>query len=115
MTTETATHTPGPWLVLIDHGPGADERFDGPMVAYNANDLRVFGDSAKHQIKTDGSGTLLVISLPQAIAAPDLLAACKRLVHVTDEALSAAFDEEDTRYALDDARRAIAAAQEPTT
>ena len=107
MTTKTAQHTPGPWLALIDHGPGADERFDGPMVAYNANDLRVFGDSAKHQIETEGSGTLLVISLPQAIAAPDLLAACKAQLTSLLVSESAAANKM--------AEVAIAAAQGPTT
>ena len=68
----------GPWLVLVDYGPGDPERYSMPQIAYSEHDIYVYSNAASHS--TSESYVLLVISIPQALAAPDLLAAVREIV-----------------------------------
>ena len=70
--TDRSQHTPGPWLVVVDYGPDEDERYGAPQIAYSEYDLAVFRDA--NEVPP------LVISMPQALAAPDLLACCKSVL-----------------------------------
>ena len=71
MTTKTAQHTPGPWLVVIDYGPDSSNQFFNPLIADSEHEIEVLRAAAEQKIV--GDGTVLILPIPQAIAAPDLL------------------------------------------
>ena len=65
-TTQKATHTPGPWLVMF-------ENYAAPRICLEWSEVEEL--VRKADVITDGNVDVLIISIPYALAAPALLEA----------------------------------------